>query len=113
MRRPLSILIIGWLFIVTGLTGFVYHLGELNFDDLFSNDAILTLMVRLLGVAGGILVLRAVNLGRWLLMAWLVFHVGLSFYHSVFEIVFHAVITVGIGFFLFRRDAGEFFKKRA
>ena len=110
MKRPLAITIIGWLFIIAGIIGFVYHLSELNLESPFANDAIWILLIRILAIAGGVLTLRGHNVGRWLLVTWLVYHVALSYFHSVSELAMHAIITVAIAYFLFRREARAFFK---
>jgi len=97
------------LFIVAGIIGFIYHLKDLNLRNLFSNDAMWVLFVRLLAIAGGILVLRASNAGRWLLVLWLMYHVVLSFFHSLSEVVTHVIILVVISYFLFHPKVTPFF----
>ena len=109
MKSPIPVVIIGWLFIVAGIIGFIYHLKDLNLRDLFSNDAMWVLFVRLLAIAGGILVLRANNAGRWLLVLWLMYHVVLSFFHSLSEVVTHVIILVVISYVLFHPKVTPFF----
>jgi hypothetical protein len=104
-------MIIGWLFIITGLVGFVYHLKELSFTDPFSNDGPLVLFVRLLAVAGGILVLRRFNIGRWLLVLWLAYHVVLGYVHDWTTTIIHLLFLLIIGYLLFNRKARQFFTK--
>jgi hypothetical protein len=111
MTRPVSITIIGWLFIAAGVIGFLYHLPELNLEDPFSNDGPLVLLVRLLAVAGGILVLRRFNIGRWLLVLWLSYHVVLSSFHNWTTTIIHLIFLLIIGYLLFRRNAHQFFTK--
>lgn len=94
MKRPLAITIIGWLFILAGTVGFVYHVNDLNTQDPFANDAIWILLVRFLAVVGGVLTLRGYNTGRWLLTAWMAYHVGLSFFHPLQELIVHVLFLI-------------------
>jgi hypothetical protein len=110
MKRPLSVTIISWFFIAAGAVGFFYHLPELDPRTPFTNDAVWVLLVRLLAIVGGILTLRGYNIGRWLLVVWLLYHVVLSFYHELSELIMHVVLTVVISYFLFRQRGGSFFR---
>ena len=54
--------------------------------------------------------LRAFNWARWLAMAWIAFHVVLSFFHAWPEMAVHGVIFVAFAYFLFRPEANAFFQ---
>ena len=82
MKRPLALTITGWFFIFAGLGGFAYHFYE-HLNSGFDTEAILVLIVRVAAIIGGVLVLKAYDIGRWLLLAWMAYHVVLSFYHDV------------------------------
>ena len=110
MKRPLSVTIIGWLFIAAGTVGFVYHITELTIWDPFSNDAVWVLLVRFLAIVGGILTLRGANTGRWLLVVWMAYHVVLSYFHPLAELVIHALLLVVVIYALFHPGAATFFK---
>jgi hypothetical protein len=108
MNRPLSVTLISYLFIVSGVTGIIYHASE--FKDIFTErDALWVLAVRLLAIVGGIFTLRGANWARWLLVVWIVYHVAISFYHSIEEVVMHAVITVVVVIGLFHKKAKLYF----
>ena len=109
VRRSLSILLIGWLFILTGAIGFVYHLREFDLDNPFYDDQWWILIVRLLAIIGGILLIRAYNVGRWLLLLWLAYHVVISYFHDWTSSLILAALLVALGYFLFRKEAREFF----
>lgn len=111
MKRPLVVTIIGWLFILAGTVGFVYHLNELNTRDLFGNDAVWVEFVRLLAIVGGILTLYGHNLGRWLLIAWMAYHVVLSYFHPLSELLVHVIVLVAVAYGLFHRKSGAFFSR--
>lgn len=110
MKRPLPVTIIGWFLIAAGTVGFFYHINELNIQNLFANDAIWVLIVRVLAIAGGILVLCGANIGRWLLIVWLAYHVVLSYFHSLSELIMHAILWAGVSLALFHPRIAPFFK---
>jgi hypothetical protein len=98
--------VIGWLFVLTGVIGFVYHLGEVDPRNPFSNDALWVLVVRVLAVVGGVLLLRGIRAARWILIGWMVYHVILSAMHGVVELVIHIVILAVVAWFLLRPARG-------
>ena len=111
MKRPVAVTIIGWLFILAGTVGFIYHARELNIQDPFANDSVWVELVRLLAVAGGILTLRGSNVGRWLLIAWMAYHVILSFFHPFSELIVHLIVLAAVAYGLFHRRSGDFFRR--
>ncbi|MFA6542238.1 MAG: hypothetical protein WCT99_11600 [Bacteroidota bacterium] len=60
-------------------------------------------------LSGGIVMLRGANWGRRLLVVWMAYHVGLSYFHSWAQTAMHAVLLVVIAFVLFRPNANRFF----
>lgn len=112
MKRPVSLTIVGWFFIVAGTVGFVYHATEIDIHDPFANDAAWVLLVRLLAIAGGVLVLRGSNAGRWLLILWVAYHVVLSYFHSMSELAVHALLLAATIFFLFQPRVVAYFNRR-
>ena len=97
MARTRAITAIGYLFIVVGLVGFAYHLPELATEEV---EVLWVLLLRLLAIVGGVFLLKGANWARWLLMAWLAYHLVLSAWHSVWEVIVHAVFLLVIGYFL-------------
>jgi hypothetical protein len=59
---------------------------------------------------GGLGLLRGRNWARWLLVAWMVFHVGLSVYHSLAKVPMHSAIFAPILYFLFRHSSANWFR---
>lgn len=110
-KRPLSVTIIGWLFIAAGIFGFAYHASELRVQHLFDLELIWVLFVRLLAIAGGIFVLRGANWARWLLLGWISYHVVLSAFHSPTELIIHSVLCALIAYVFFRRPATAYFRR--
>ena len=121
MRRPVVITIIAWLFIFVGAAGLLKdwlplltdgsrQLAKLKADGWADLGPAWT--SRLLAIAGGVGLLRRHNWARWLLVGWMVFHIGLSVLHSVSELLMHIVIFIPIGYVLFRPSVESFFLGR-
>jgi hypothetical protein len=108
MKRPLSVTLISYLFIVSGLVGIIYHASELK-EIATRREVIWVLSVRLLAIVGGIYALRGATWARWLLVAWIGYHVILSFYHSTAELTMHAILTVVVLIALFHKRANAYF----
>ena len=111
--RPRPLIAIAWLFIVVGAGGVLKdvlplvgpHGGE-AFRQLLQGEGATGLAliwaVRLLAVVGGVFLLRGHNWARWMLIAWMLFHIAISLFHSPLEAVLHVVIFAAIGYVLFR-----------
>ena len=113
IRRPLTVTLIGYLFIATGIVGFSYHLKEFQLRAPFAGDALEVLLIRLLAVVAGIFILRGANWARWVAILWLAYHVVLSAFHSWSEAGVHALLLAVISYVLLRRDATQYFRGSA
>jgi hypothetical protein len=68
--------------------------------------------IRALAIIGGVGVLRGANWARWLMLAWLLFHVALAATGPAGNLLVHVVIAAGLAHLMFRRDAATFFAAR-
>jgi uncharacterized membrane protein HdeD (DUF308 family) len=107
-KRPVSVTVISCLFIASGVVGLAYHAGE--FTTRPPLEYALMCFVRLLAILCGVFMLRGPNWARWLLLAWIAYHVVLSAFHSMSQLVTHALLFVVITFFLFRPQASRYFR---
>ncbi|HET6890379.1 MAG TPA: hypothetical protein VFH31_04700 [Pyrinomonadaceae bacterium] len=107
--RPLSVTIIGWLFIAAGAIGLAYHVTELRRP--FEYDVVWVCFLRLLAILGGVFVLSGHNWARWLLVIWIAYHVVLSGSHSLSGVITHALLLVVVTYFLFRPQATSYFQR--
>jgi hypothetical protein len=114
-KRPLSVTIIGWLFIVFGSIALVA--GLLPRIDITVAQRIVELKThwyvhasRILMILSGVFTLYGFNWGRWLLVAWLGGHVIISLLHSPFEMLVHTLFLAILLFFLFRPSASAYFR---
>ena len=106
MKRPMPVTILGGLFIVVGLVGFVYHLSESPLD----RWVVLISIVRIIAVVGGVFLLMGHNWARWLILAWLAFHVVVSAFHSLSEFLPHLVLLMVVGYVLLGPPASNYFR---
>ena len=107
MHRPRSITIISWLFIVFGSVALVSGLVT---TDLKSHWYVH--LSRILQIVAGIFMLYGRNWARWLLVAWMAFHIVISALHSALFLLMHAAIFAVILFFVFRRAASPYFNTK-
>ena len=64
---------------------------------------------RILQIVAGVFMLYGRNWARWLLVAWIAFHLVVGALNGLLTFVMHVVIFSIILFFVFRRDANAYF----
>jgi hypothetical protein len=109
-NRPRSVTVISWIFMAAGMIGLAYHSTEFKIQRPFDNDAVWVCFVRLLALVGGVFMLHGCNWARWLLVAWMGFHIILSALHSPFELLVHGLLFSVIGYFIFRQSSSAYFR---
>jgi hypothetical protein len=110
-KRPIPVTVLSYLLIAVGAIGFVYHFTELKSSH--PSEYIWVLVLRLLAIVCGMYMLRGKDWARWLSMAWIAFHVILSFFHSMWQVAVHALVLIVLAVVLFRPAANQFFRPRA
>ncbi len=110
-RRARAITVVGWLFIAVGAVGFLYHASEFTAQPPHEKNLVWICGVRLLAVVGGAFLLFARNWARWLLGAWMAFHIVMSALHSAGEFLMHLLLFGVISYFLFRPAASAYFRQ--
>lgn len=108
MKRPLTVIIIACLLMVTGALGIVFHLSDFKAQP-FQYENVWISLVRLTAIVCGIFMLRGNNWARWLAIVWMAFHVIVGSLHSVREGVVHALFLLLFAYFLFRPEARAYF----
>jgi hypothetical protein len=121
-NRPRHITVIGWLFIAVGAAAMLKdvlplltsnaaeQLAKLRADGLADLGPAWT--SRLLAVIGGAGLLHGFNWARWLLVAWMAFHIVLSVLHSPVQLLVHCAFFAPILYFLFRSQSTAFLSAR-
>ena len=116
LKRPLSVTIISWVLIASGLAGIIYHLSELRpafqpgGPTAHYSEILLVLLVRVAAIVCGIFMLRGSNWARWLAIAWIGTHVIIGALNSVQQLVVHMIVFVIFVYCLFRRAATDYFR---
>jgi hypothetical protein len=109
-KRPLSVTILGWVYVGVGTIGFAYHFTELKANNAFQYDGVCVELTELLAIVCGAFMLRGHNWARWLALAWMAFHVILSAFHTFSEFAIHCLFCAVIAWFLFRPEAARYFR---
>ncbi len=107
--RPLSVTVLACLFIVVGSLGFVFHLRPALASHTVHNDDLIVEVTELIALIAGLFILRGHNWARWLAVAWIGFHVVISFGEPG-KLAIHALMFVLITYFLFRPKARAYFQ---
>jgi hypothetical protein len=109
-KRPLSITVISWIFVVAGVVGVAYHAVSFKAERPMAGEFLWVCLVRLLAILCGVFTLRGSNWARWGLVVWLGYHVILSVLHTPFELVVHSLLFAAVLYFLFRPQASAYFR---
>jgi chromate transport protein ChrA len=112
VSRPLAVAIIAVVYILTGLAGLVSHLSQVRLTQPFESDVLWAALVALIAIVAGIFLWRGRDWARWLALAWIGFHVVLSFFHSAGEVVAHGLLFAVFAWFLFHPRSNEYFRSR-
>ncbi|HEY2472976.1 MAG TPA: hypothetical protein VGI45_34665 [Terracidiphilus sp.] len=110
MKRPIPVIVIAGLYLLVGAVGFIAHFPELLARH---PDAIAIEATELLAVVSGIFLLLRHNWARWLALAWIVFHVAISFSDPIGKLAAHVIFCVLIAWALFRPASGQWFRPTA
>jgi len=105
-RIPVPVILIACLYIAVGIGGSVVHFGDRRAPDWIWIE-----VTEALAIVCGVFLLRARNWARWLAIAWMAFHVVISF-GELDRLAIHGLFLVLIAWCLFRADSSRFFKTR-
>jgi hypothetical protein len=108
--RPLSVTIIGCVYIVVGVIGFAYHFTELKAQHPVQYDLAWVELLRLMAMVCGVYMLRGHNWARWAALAWIAYHVILSAFHTFSELAIHSLLCAILACFLFHPAATRYFR---
>lgn len=111
-NRPLPVMVVSLLFILAGGVGFVYHVSDIFKPGGLSYAFILIQFLSILAVACGILLLFRMNRARWLALAWMAYHVIISAFNSISEMIAHFVFLIIISVLLFLPASSAYFQRK-
>jgi len=118
-RRPVSLTILAYLFIVVGAGTILIDVVPLLTGDAAEKWTVLARhwqtelapawAIRAFAIVGGVLMLRGAGWIRWGLAAWVAFHVAIS--ASVpGALVMHSLLGAACVYIMFRRAASDYFR---
>lgn len=108
-KRPFPVTVVGWLLVATGVIGLAFHLAQIKPQQPFQTDILWIALVSVAAVVAGVATLQGRNWGRWLALAWIGFHVILSFLHSWQEVAVHVLFLALFAYALFHAEATAYF----
>jgi hypothetical protein len=109
-KRPISIMILASVYLMTGTVGFAVHSGEILARHAFQYYDPLIEFTELIAIVCGVFMLKGRNWARWLALAWMGFHVAFSFFDSLQKAMVHGSLLALMAYFLFRPDARAYFR---
>lgn len=108
-KCPISIAILGWLYIAVGVLTTAAHYEEFRTQKPMLNEVVWITVLGLAAVVSGAFMLSGRSWARWLALAWMAAHVAISAIHPHYDLIVHSVLLVLIGYLLLRREAQAFF----
>jgi hypothetical protein len=111
-KPPVTVLVVGVLFIACGLLNIWRGVAPvMSRSAHLAGDDLTVLSLGIIALFGSIYMLRGYNWARWLLTAWMAFHVALSI-RQPYMLLAHAVIFGLILAGLFHPAASTYFRQR-
>jgi hypothetical protein len=107
MRRPIAVTILACLYIAIGALGVVGHFRESLASP---RGGVWIELLELVALVSGIFLLLGRNWARWLTLAWIAFHVILSFWDPLLRLVVHCAFLVLIAWVLLHPSAARYFR---
>ena len=106
MKRPFQVTVLGWLFIGVGIVSTAYHLWKSSLD----RWTIPVLLVGIIAIVAGGFLRRGARWARWLVLAWLAFHVVVSALNSLTDALPHLALLLVVGYFLLGPPTAKYFQ---
>jgi hypothetical protein len=108
-KRPISITILGWLYIVVGALSTAAHYADFRTHRPMLNEVVWITVLGAAAIVAGAFMLRGQIWARLLALLWMATHVVISAFHLMHGLLIHSVVFVLIGAILFQREAREYF----
>jgi hypothetical protein len=107
LKRPIPVTIVAALYILTGIGGLIAHGREIL---AYRPETPLVVATECLAILAGIFMLRGHNWARWLALAWIAFHVAIS-YPDIGKLIAHSVFLILFAWILLRPPANRYFRQ--
>jgi hypothetical protein len=110
--RPITVTCLAWLYIAVGVLSTASHVAEFKAHPPTPSELFWIPLLGLLAVVAGMFLLRGSNWARWLALAWMAFHVALSVFHPLQELLIHGLFLALFAYLLFRPAARAYFRSQ-
>jgi len=107
--RPITVTCLAWLYIAVGAVSTAFHVAQFQAHTPTPSELFWIPFLGLLAVVAGVFLLRGSNWARWLALAWMAFHVALSIFHPLQELVIHSLFLALFAYLLFRPAVRAYF----
>lgn len=107
LKRPYEITLLGWLFIAVGILATAIHLWRGALDRWM----IVIVLFEAIAVVAGVYLLRGARWARWLMLAWIAFHVVAFALNSVWDGLPHLVLLLVVGYFLLGPPTAKYYQR--
>jgi hypothetical protein len=107
LKRPYEATVAGWLFIIIGMLNTAYHLWKGALDLWMVPILFLTVSA----IVAGVFLLRGARWARWLALAWVAFHVGVSAFNSLSAAAPHAVLLLVVAYVLLGPPTSQYYQQ--
>jgi hypothetical protein len=111
-KRPITVTIPGCILIATGVVALAYHATDFKPSHALPSEVVWISLVRIIAIVSGVFILRGSNWARWLALAWIAFHVAISFLDSWQKVAVHGLIFALFAYLLLRPEARAYFRGR-
>jgi hypothetical protein len=109
-KRPISITILAWLYIVVGALSTAAHYADFRVHKPMLNEVVWITFLGAEAIFAGVFMLEGRNWARWLALLWMATHVVISAFQLMHGLLIHSVVFVLIAYLLFRPEAREYFR---
>jgi uncharacterized membrane protein len=107
--RPITVTCLAWLYMAVGVFSTAFHVVQFTAHPPTADELFWIPLLGLLAVLAGVFLLRGSNWARWLALAWMAFHVALSVFHPLHELLVHSLFLALFAYLLFRPAARAYF----
>jgi hypothetical protein len=95
------------------VAGLAFHATDFKLSRALPSELVWISLVRIIAIVSGVFMLRGSNWARWLALAWIAFHVAISFLDSWQKVAVHALIFALFAYFLLRPEVSAYFRGKA
>lgn len=109
--RPMPVTLLAIVYMAMGAIGIVYHYPGFRSQQKWHQEDVWIELTEAAALIGGVFLWRGRNWARWLAVAWMAFHVVLSMFNTLREVIIHAILCAVIAWILFGPPGARYFRR--